>query len=42
VEDLVAEFADLRVHWVGVVVHYVGPAVGEEVDWCSGHVFRGV
>ena len=36
-EDLVAEFADLRVHRVGGVVHNVGPAVGEEVDWCSGH-----
>ena len=37
VQDLVAEFAELRVHGVGGVVHYVGPAVGEEVDWCSGH-----
>lgn len=37
VEDLVAEFAELRIHWVGGVVHYVGTAMGEEVDRGSRH-----
>lgn len=42
VEDLGADGAELRVHGVVRVVHYVGAAVGKEVDGRAGHGWIGV